>query len=585
MTSETFNVGIIGFGPKGFYGFERLLAELNTCKSKPKIAIHIYNETDAFATGWIYDVNQPDFLVMNYPNQHISLKPKKEPAPILPILTFTEWQSKKTGNSIAFEKTNIAARKDVGEYLKFYFEELCSHIQKDISIYSHISTVTGIQKMAKGYHLKTNKTQETLLFDSLLITTGHTPAIVNKLETRSKSKFSIPFVYPFNKTIKHVKPKSVVACKGIGLTAIDTILALTEGKGGSFKTHSDSTLSYEKSGFEPQTILPFSRSGLPIVPRGTQTLNLKQTGFYLKKFVQKLSKNSPRFDFENDILPIIKQDLVASYYHCIFKLYAFEFSIDSEFEKLQKAITRFHENYPDVKMFSPEDLFNPKLNRQINQNVAIKNYLNFWIHENSKESSPFVAAASAWRFLVDDFNFLYRNNWLTQDSKIKFQKKYFGLFNRISYGPPITNIRKLLALVEANILDFSFSKSPSILQNNSTYTIQLKNQTKDFDYLIDARLPRGFTQKTSVFFNKPLENDLFSLQYKSETYSELKCTPEGNPLNRDGKKEKEIVLYGTPTEETLFDNDTLSRSHNDTASQWAKNTVAQVLLNENCITL
>ena len=55
--------------------------------------------------------------------------------------------------------------------------------------------------------------------------------------------------------------------KGIGLTFIDAVLSLTEGRGGTFERMPDGRLSYRASGGEPATILPFSRSGLPMAPK------------------------------------------------------------------------------------------------------------------------------------------------------------------------------------------------------------------------------------------------------------------------------------------------------------------------------
>ena len=71
MESADIHIGIIGLGPKGFYGFERLVAELDRCDNCSAITIHLFNETENFASGWIYDPNQPEYLLMNYPNKYV----------------------------------------------------------------------------------------------------------------------------------------------------------------------------------------------------------------------------------------------------------------------------------------------------------------------------------------------------------------------------------------------------------------------------------------------------------------------------------------------------------------------------------
>ncbi|RXG30006.1 FAD/NAD(P)-binding protein [Leeuwenhoekiella marinoflava] len=575
MIAEQIHIGIVGFGPKGFYGLERLLAFLNEKTEIPKIQIHLFNKTDAFATGWVYDCNQPDFLVMNYPNQYISLKPHTNPLPVCDLLPFTKWRAQRSKNSEEFEETQIAPRNEVGCYLTSYFEKLVANAKPQITIHKHITTVMGIKHEGSRFKLQTKDIGfQSPYFDSLLLTTGHSPSITGRLENAKKNDCTIPFVYPFSETMKHIGAQEIVSCKGIGLTAIDTILALTEGRSGYFNGSSVSGLAYCKSGLEPKLILPFSRSGIPGIPRGSNTVMLKQTSFYLKRFVENLPKSSAKFDFEKDILPVIKQDIVAAFYHSLFKRCNFNFEPDADFKNLQKAIDRFHEKNSELKRFSADDLLFSILNTKKNQHQAVKTYWKFWLNENKKEASPYVAAAAAWRFLAEDFKYLYRNNLLTEASKIRFQQHYFGVFNRISYGPPEINIHKMIALMDAEILDFSFAKNPTITMHSKQLETDAVTQKVHFQHYVDARLPRGHNKKKSEMYSNG--NGLFSFENQSDNLGEIRCTQEGNPINIEGNSIQKIVLYGTPTEGTLFDNDTLSRKHNDTATQWAKDTVAQL---------
>ncbi|MFI8378201.1 FAD/NAD(P)-binding protein [Leeuwenhoekiella sp. NPDC079379] len=584
MARSNFNIGVVGFGPKGFYGFERLIATLHEQPEIPNVTIHLFNESEAFATGWVYDINQPDYLLMNYPNKYISLNPISSPDPILPICSFSEWRSKETGNSVAFEDIQIAPRKDVGLYLSHYFKQICSLSNSNIAVEKHVAKVEFIEEKDSNYLLHTkNKLLENIAFDALLITTGHSPAISSKLQSAEADEFTIPFVYPFTEKLKHIQSQSSVAIKGIGLTAIDTILGMTEGRSGYFKAINTNQLTYLKSGLEPKVILPFSRSAVPIIPRGMHTTKLKQTSFYFKKFVERCKQDNLQFNFESEVLPVIKQDITASFYHILFELNNFEFDPNLSYAQFQQVVTDFHNHFPEIEKFTAEDLLFPKLNITKGQHHAVKSYWQFWLKENQKDKSPFVAAATTWRFLSDDFNYLYSQDLLTRDSKKCFQQTYFGLFNRVSYGPPLINIAKMIALADAEILDFSFSRSPSIEQKTKYATLSLPNKKTEIDYLVDARLPRGFSNNSSTLFNSSTAN-LFSFEKKSENYNELKCTRHGHPINSSGALVKSIVLYGTPTEETLFDNDTLSRKHNDTATQWAKNTVAKLINTNNCIT-
>ena len=566
MQTETFHIGIVGFGPKGLYSFERLLAYLNHFKVDTQVNIHLFNESSSFGAGWVYHKDQPEYLLMNYPNQFISLQPTSKPSAICEVLSFSEWLSEKQKESIIELDPKVSSRKNVGTYLCFYFEKFCSCLPNNVSVYKHITSVEDIKQKGDDFKLKTSTNIELPLLNAIVITTGHTPSITSKEEFLNVPN-NIPFVYPIEKKLNVVNPQSTVILKGIGLTAIDAILGLTEGKNGEFKQESNTTFSYLKSGNEPKIIYPYSRSGIPIIPRGENALNYEQTSFFLKDFIASQNFKPHSLDFETDVLPIIKQDIVGEFYNTLFQLHNVSYGQYEDFNGLKNRIEKFHKEHPEVEHFEAENLLAPTLALNVASFKNVYEFWTFWCLENEKAKSPYVAAASAWRYISKDFNLLYSQQKLTKKSKQLFQTKYFGLFNKISYGPPLVNIKKMLALIEANILDFSFSESPTISEN----TISNSNQSSTYDWLIDARLPRGFSNSKSVLFNSENSAKLFTTTKVSNTTHELHCTNTGHPINKDGKPLKSIVLYGTPTENILFDNDTLSRTHNDTVSGWAKN--------------
>jgi hypothetical protein len=570
MQTKPIHIGIIGFGPKGLYGFERLLASLKHY-TETKVNIHLFNESASFGAGWVYHKDQPDYLLMNYPNHLISLQPISKPSPICEILSLSEWLSLRTKETVSELKPKISSRKTIGNYLTFYFNELCKHLPSHISVSKYVTTVTDIKQEDKSYKISTTNTLDVPFCNSLLIATGHKPSIKSKVERNNTLK-TIPFVYPIPKQLGIINPQSTVIIKGIGLTAIDAILGLTEGCKGKFQSNKDSTITYLKSGLEPKHIFPYSRTGIPIIPRGERTLDYKQTSFFLKNYLQSNSFETHSVDFEKDLLPRIKQDIVGEFYNTLFELYDVSIEQINNFEELKKRIEKFHQEHPKVKIFKAEDLLTPTLASSQTTYNSVHDFWSFWCIENEKTKSPFVAAASAWRYLSKDFNTLYSQQKLTEASKKEFQTKCFGLFNKISYGPPLVNIKKILALIEANILDFRFAESPTI----SEHSISKSNQSTTYNWSIDARLPRGFSSSKSVLFNAEHSSQLFKTLKISENNNELQCTKTGHPLNANGNPIKSIVFYGTPTENILFDNDTLSRTHNDTVTLWAKD-IAQHL--------
>lgn len=73
QAASTFNIAIIGVGPRGLYGFERLLAQIKKRRLKQPIAIHLFNQNKFFWAGNIYRSDQPPYLIMNYANKNINI--------------------------------------------------------------------------------------------------------------------------------------------------------------------------------------------------------------------------------------------------------------------------------------------------------------------------------------------------------------------------------------------------------------------------------------------------------------------------------------------------------------------------------
>lgn len=568
MNTSVFNIAIIGLGPKGLYGLERLLACIRSTTVQREVHIHLFNESRSFGAGWVYKTDQPEYLLMNYTNRYISVVPEQAPEPACDLVSFSQWRSNKTGKTVEDENKKVSPRKEVGNYLAETFERICEAAPENVFIHKHIAAVSQIKKENATFKIQIEDGAfNNIAFDQVLITTGHKPAIVHRANSNVDPSY-IPFIYPVDDKLKCISPQNKVICKGIGLTAIDTILGLTEGKGGHFIMSKNGNLTYHPSGQEPEKIFPFSRSGVPIIPRGEYTDHLQQSSFYLKTFVENIDPAEETLDFELHTLPLIYQDIQASFYRQLFKNYAYKVATDLPYDELEKYISKFHKQHPDAPYFIAKDFVMNSLPASSDHHQEVKKHWQFWVEENEKPDSPFVAAACAWRFIAADFNTIYSNNWLSPKSLLNFQQQWFGRFNRIAYGPPLVNIRKMLALMDAGIVDFAYARSPEIEESDSLKEIKCNGISTTFDHHINATLPRAIDKNAkSIFTNSA---DLFSFQNKKDALSELHCTRSGNPINPNGEIEKNITLYGTPTEGQLFDNDSLSRKANDTISDWAK---------------
>jgi len=581
--NATYNIGIIGFGPKGFYGFERLIAYLNEGEISRTIQLHIFNNTKFLASGDVYRTDQPEYLIMNYANRNINSWVLKEPyASATSTPDFVTWL---TGNRIADAAlSKYAPRATVGKYLEECYQFVLEKLPKNIEVVVHIGTVTNVFNKAEAYELRYVSAQfreeASVHCDRLLFTTGH-HSFKSQKNKCILSENRIDFIYPTDEKLKHITKKLLVAIKGFGLTAIDAILALTEGREGSFIKNDEGILKYIPSGKEPHKIYPFSRTGLPMVPRNGSPKSDTELHFFTEDIVKDFKKNKP-VSFKCTLLPLIKKEFYFAYYSVLFKNHGHQFYYDEDFTVIENQVRYFHEDFPECPVFNWGAIVNPFKDEPILSSVLLQYYIEFLIDEAKlgADKSPFMAAVAVWRKISPLFNELYSFGGLDAASHKEFDTFYFGLFNRLSYGPPVKNMQKMLALCKAGIIDFTFAKSAAISKNNSKdmFNLYIENgQETEINYIINATISRakegGFENE---LYKNLLKNGLVrEFENKLNTGYKPGCVEineDGNAIGGDGNVNTDISFYGTPTEGITCDNDTLSRTRNDFASVWAKST-------------
>ncbi len=590
-----YRIAIIGLGPKGLYGLERAVSTIIGLEIETPVEIHIFNKTNFFGSGDVYRTDQPSFLLMNYANQYIDMW-ARDLASMNPSmnhfekLTFSEWLVENKLKTPEESELGYSPRAVVGKYLADGFDTICRNLPENITIRKHVSEVVDLENYLTDIYLTTlansNRNSTKWLskpFQQVLLTTGHQQ---NKLSSEfGKSRF-ISFVYPVSEKLACVGANDSVAVKGLGLTFVDTVLALTEGKGGLFVEGKNGKLVYKKSGNEPKKIFPFSRTGLHMIPRKAEPKTSAEEGkFFNRRNLEEITaqKEHGKWDFNSELLPLIQQEFVFAYYQVLFKNYGLEMSTSENYEEIESQISNFHRNFPKEERFEFTQLFQEANSEKSDRNESVIGQLKYLISESEKgtSNSSIMKMASVWRELSELFNEVYSFGGLLPESQKQFLEEFSGHFNRIAYGPPIENMKKIVAIAEAGLIDFSFSENPEIIQKGADWEIGLgkgiNQKTENFDWLIDARIP-----KTSIQGNfNPLYRNLiargiatpFNNSKSGTKHYEVGCISidlHGNPVNEGGKASRNITVYGTPTEGITYDNDTLSRTRNDFSSCFAE---------------
>lgn len=578
----SYKIAIVGMGPKGLFALERLIHEIHSAKKSAPIIIYIFEKSGRFGSGAVYDPDQPEYLMMNYPNRNIDVGAVGSNAQTGRIPSFIEFLAQ---TELGDNSTNgFSPRGLVGKYLGYCFDMLASTIYDATKVVTIKSDVKSISKSDGRYCLKHDNVgghEAVIGIDQVLLTTGHDSwkgMCEGKRTLTNPEGCDIPYIYPITENLRNIPSSSIVAIKGLGLTFIDAVLGLTEGRGGAFRQTDTGKVLYEPSGLEPKKIVPFSKSGLPMVPRkGTEGSVAYRPRYFTIEGIRDTVRIGKCIELEKNILPLLKKEVKFRYYRALWKQLGYEVPDDYRNEDLETTIENFHQSHSTIARFAYKNLYRPVTMERPDLEISPLAYYRYILMEAEKgsESSPLMAAALTWGKVSNTFNGLYSFGGLTANAHREFDTMFRSKLNRISYGPPLQNAQKVLALMEHGIVDMNFAVAPQVRKLFQGWSVIGPDQRELIaDILIDARIPNNGSLSTwSGLFRGMRESGLIREYINQGKKSYSTACPEidrcGRAVGLDGHVDEGLTLYGTPTEGMTYDNDTLSRERNNFASAWA----------------
>lgn len=593
-------VAIIGGGPKGIFGFERLTAWLKIHPPSERTEIHIFNRSDSFGAGENYRTEQPSYLLMNNPVGDINMWGEEKPRPVVPQpLSFPVWLCRTAGINIL--SNDYTTRAMAGRYLSHGFNLIVSNLPENVYGKYIVGEVVDIYNDSGKYSLSLkaegdeNYHCQADRYDHILLATGHP----KHRETKQALIFQsfadehvkagyIPFVYPAETVFSKLPPNCRVGMIGMGLTFVDAVLALTEGKGGRFeRDEKTEKLLYLPSGEEPKVIFPFSRSGLPMIPRRSIPNEYNGLSFFTRSALQRC-ESGKKSNFEQQIWPLLRQEMIYAYYDIAMKNagYAGGLSGCDDFEDVERFVAEYHKKYSSGIRFDAEKFLDPLQETEFHKgkthNQYIKSLYNYYLQESRKGElrSPLAAVTAVWRKASSLFCEVYSFGGLTPESQRYFDYSIRGQLNRVTYGPPVKSAEKLYALMESGMLNFDAARNPDLVLDDKNGLFILESSPEciryPVQYLVDARIPKvSLANDPGPLFRNLLNRGLITIyenRYGKEVYQPgaVNITRQGFVIDKNDSINRGIAVTGTPTEGITFDNDTLSRDRNNFVDSWAE---------------
>jgi hypothetical protein len=592
-------VAIVGLGPRGLYCLEALIAEFSAHPLAAGLQVAIFNKSSDFGISPIYDPRQPPYLLSNIRAKELDLWDSDG---------FVQWYNARYRPPVSLDPEVYPPRAMVGRYLRHGFHRVMSRLPPGMRVVKFAAEVTDIVRGKSGYRLKfvdaTGRRDE-ILAHKIMLSTGHSFVRPARRERRYRhfadqhpATSFIPHAYPVTENLGSVPAGAQVAMKGLGLTFVDAVLALTEGRGGTFQRAADGRLGYLMSGREPKTIVPYSRTGLPIVPKPHDfPSTLRPLTFVTAARLRELRHRAAdgRLDLETDVWPLAELEMELQYYRTAMGDPQHRRNLDEcgdDVRALRRVIRDFLRSNSAAEPFSYDRVVDPVGGRRFTTGQEYHAFVERYLQQEIDHaragltSSPVRSAVSMWFEIRAALKPFVAYGGLTPRSHRLLIEHYFPLFKRVVFGPPIMSIEKILAVHRAGILDFSIARNPRVSARHSTGCFELRTSSPagvvaQAEILVDARYPtveirhdvsplyRSLCRRGMVreFWNRDA-----GTAYATGAIDMSRDSHQ--VIGRQGVVSVDIAVYGAPTEGNLIGNYVISRD--DYATSWAASIVRQL---------
>lgn len=614
QTSEipiTHSVAIVGLGPKGLYCLERLLAQFNARPLHHPLHIHVFNRSPHFGASPIYDPDQPEYILVNISIGEIDLWDVTEP----PIVAgrghdFVDWYQARFDPPEHLTGDEYLSRAVVGRYLIEGFQRILRHLPMGVTVSCHVGEVVDIRPIGRQYEAEfvaENGQAENIKADKVLLATGHSRLVPGPEEQRYEafagkhsSATFVPFVYPVVESMGRVPAKARVAMLGVGLTFIDAVLELTEGRGGRFNRSADGSLSYIASGEEPRSIIPFSRTGLPMAPKAFDLpIFMRPLTFFTPDAIAQLRREATdgKLDFEKDLWPLFELEMQLNYYRVTMGTGPERARLEScgnDAQAMLTAIESYLRTHPKQRAFDYQQALDPVGERRFATGEEFTSFIANYMEQEiafaraGQAGCGVKAALDIWYEVRKTLGSFLKFGGLTPESHRRLIEHYFPRLKRVAFGPPIINIEKLLALLRAGLLDFSVARKPRVVTDEAGGCFELRcdeisGAVARAEILVDARYPRTNIPRDATPLFRNLRQRGMVRAYENRSFRDQAAYSPGAidmtegtlfVVNDQGIGNEDIAVVGIPTEGNLVGNLTLARD--DYSATWAAEVVRQL---------
>ncbi|HEY3775515.1 MAG TPA: FAD/NAD(P)-binding protein [Solirubrobacteraceae bacterium] len=578
-------IAIVGIGPWGICALERVVTTARKeLRPGADVAVHVI-EPGTPGSG-VYDVNQPDYLLLNNACGELSLYPfaaeSDQPCYGIGLYDWAvrcgyRWVGDRCVIDAAgapIEPHHFLPRRLMGEYLQWFYRALVAGAPPGVHIVHHPTAAVDLVARRDGSEEVHLANGGTIVVDNVIVTSGHTAN--QQPQDRDRARVLEP--YPVGSYVDTIPTEATVAVAGMGLVAIDVVTALTVGRGGSF-VEQGNRLRYRRSGREPRLQL-FCRSGLPFTSKSVTGRDRSDVYKPLICTDERLDRLSGRryghrrpVDVRGELLPLLYGEMNARYYAqvayqeagtaaagaAVRERLAAAWAADRIEEELSRLASRHGS-------FDAEGLFlgrQPKYERGEDYQQFVYQSLADDLREAEVPggASPVKSAADVFRIFRDRMRTVVEQGGLSLDSYLDFNADLCSRIHRLVAGPPALRARQMLALMDAGVVRMPYGPAPArgaappdaggvSSRSRISSTALSHAQIEDVDIMVRGHLedPRIAGSASPLLGQLYDRGRVSQFRYGEVTVGSVDLTPDSHPIDVEGREQTRISMFGVMTE-------------------------------------
>jgi uncharacterized NAD(P)/FAD-binding protein YdhS len=317
MSLDPARICIIGAGPRGTGVLQRLCA----LGQDRELQLHIVDPYPP-GPGRIWRQDQPDLLWMNSPVSTMDVFAGPDGVPSL-----WKWfrdggaetlaDGPLTGEASRLSERRFASRPLAGAYLSWVFAQASASAR----VHVHRTRAIDVRDHGSSQAVWLEGRVDPLIVDAVVLAQGHVDTAPGPAERRLAAyarDHGLTYRPPGHAGLlppDEIEPGKPVLLRGFGLTFIDQMVLLTQGRAGKFRRTTTGELAYEPSGAEP-VLYVGSRRGVPYHAKPASRLLGGQPP--LPRFYAPDTAPDGELDFRTQLWPLVVKEILGGYYHELF---------------------------------------------------------------------------------------------------------------------------------------------------------------------------------------------------------------------------------------------------------------------------